>query len=269
MLFFKFVKSSTTGIVTRFGRHNRVWQPGLKFFIPFVERYDLVCNRTKVIDLSVTVKTKDNAFVKMAVAVQKVVLPEDSVKAYWMAADTNHQTVVNVENAIRSSASNMTMDCLFESQDYIANSVLTQVAKEMKTFGITVQNTFVNNIEPSASVTDAMNQINASERLKIAAKNEADAQYYKQVRQAEADRERKRLQGEGISLQRTAIIQGYNDALCQLADKTGLTAQEVCQFVRQVQHLDVLEGIGRSDNTKTLFMNVNNPQLDTYLAGNE
>ena len=77
---------------------------------------------------------------------------------------------------------------------------------KMMAYGFTIENTLVTSIDPDKDVKKAMNKIIATEKEKIARKNAADAYYIEQVRTAEADRDRKRLQGEGTSLQRRDII---------------------------------------------------------------
>ena len=100
-----------------------------------------------------------------------------------------------------------------------------------------------------------MNAIYANKRMKAAAKEEADANYIKKVRDAEADKDRKRLQGEGISEQRLAILKGYEQGVDDMAKKLGLTPTDIVDFVMKTQHLDTLEAIGRSNNAKTIFIN--------------
>jgi len=97
-------------------------------------------------------------------------------------------------------------------------------------------------------------KINATARLKEAAKNEADAFYIKAVREAEADAERKRLQGQGISDQRTAILDGYKDGIKDISSALGLSAMDILTFVQSVQHMDMVENVGKSNNVKVLFI---------------
>lgn len=76
-------------------------------------------------------------------------------------------------------------------------------------------------IDPPERVKGAMNDVYASEREREAARNKADAEYITLIRRAEADKERKRLQGEGISEQRKAILSGQKE----IADTLGVFAQ--------------------------------------------
>jgi regulator of protease activity HflC (stomatin/prohibitin superfamily) len=148
----------------------------------------------------------------------------------------------------------MTLDSLYESQGEISKSVSDQLKSKMARYGYTIVDTLVNDIVPAKKVSEAMNDINASERLKMAATNIADADYIKAVRHAESDRDRKVLQGEGISGQRIAILKGYENGIEDMSKNLGLSSKDVIDFVMKTQHLDMLEQIGSSNNTKTVFL---------------
>ena len=45
MSFFKFVPTMNTGVVQTFGKFSRLAGPGLRFFIPFVQKMSMVSNR--------------------------------------------------------------------------------------------------------------------------------------------------------------------------------------------------------------------------------
>lgn len=68
----------------------------------------------------------------------------------------------------------------------------------MSEFGYAIDNSLITDLQPEATVKDAMNRINATEREKYAADNEAEAKKIKMVRIAEAEAESKKLQGQGL-----------------------------------------------------------------------
>lgn len=252
---FKIIQQSTTGVRQTFGRFSGLVRPGLVIYVPIIQRITPVSNRLQQDTFKFEVKTKDNVFAFLNLAVQYQIKEEDTERAFFSLYKPLEQINAYIENDVRSFSSQKSIDALFESQDEICKTVSENLSKKMKDHGFTIVNTLVTSIEPNKEVKDSMNKINSSERLKVAAKNEADAHYIKEVRQAEADKERKRLQGEGISAQRQAILEGYEEGLEKMATKLGLQSREVIAFVKDIQHLDVMEGIGRSQNTKILFMN--------------
>lgn len=152
------------------------------------------------------------------------------------------------------------LDRLFEEQDEISQCMFhrqdngASVSERLKSNGFTLLHVLIRGIEPDKSVKESMNKINASLRLREAATNEAEAKYIAAVREAEADRDRKRLLGEGVSQQRLAILKGYEEGIDTMVSKFGLTPQNVVDFVLRTQHLDCLETIGKSHNCKTVFV---------------
>lgn len=254
MSFFRFVGTAHTGVKQSFGKFTELCPPGLNFNIPLVQKITVVSNMVQNKNFEIRVKTKDDVFADLHIGVQLQILPEDTEKAFFKLQDPSKQIESYIQNIVRSQAPKMTLDNLFESQNTISKSVSEHLKTRMSEFGYTIIDTLVKDIVPDKEVSTAMNKINASERLKQAAKNEADANYIREIRQAEADRDRKILQGEGISGQRLAILKGYETGVDNMAKSLGLTPRDIIDFVMKTQHLDTLESIGKSPNAKTVFM---------------
>lgn len=251
---FKFINTSTTGIRQTFGKVTNTLAPGLHFYLPIVQKITTVSNRLQQEEFRFDVKTSDNVFTNVQIDVQFVVHPADSSTAHFSMTKPREQLRSYVENVIRSVVPSMTLDKLFESQNDICHAVAAQVKPLMRQFGYTIENTLVTNIEPDKVVRASMNEINASERLKESAQNKADADYIFKVREAEGDRDRKRLQGEGTAQQRLAILEGYGTGIDELAKRWGLTSKEVVDFVLRMQQIDVMEALSKSNNAKVLIM---------------
>jgi len=250
----KFIKTATTGVCQTFGRYTGTVRPGLRLYLPGIQRITPVSNRLTQDAFAFEVKTKDNVFAKIGLAVQYKIQEEDTEKAFFSLENPREQIDAYVENVVRARVPKMNLDDLFESQDDICKSVQSELSGKMREHGFTIENTLVTEINPNAEVKDAMNKINASNRLKEAAKNEADARYIAKVRDAEADRDRKRLDGEGIAQQREAIFKGYQKGVKDMAENLGVSSMDVKDFLLKMQHLDTMNSIGRSPNTKTIFV---------------
>ncbi|HEX3035263.1 MAG TPA: SPFH domain-containing protein [Thermodesulfobacteriota bacterium] len=122
----------------------------------------------------------------------------------------------------------MKLDEVFEKKDDIAIAVNSDLRIFMDEFGHSIVKALVMDIEPDAKVKDAMNEINAAERLRIAAQEKGEAEKILKVKQAEADMESKRLEGEGISGQRKAIVKGFKEAVEDTAKALNINTDEVC-----------------------------------------
>ena len=74
------------------------------------------------------------------------------------------------------------------------------------------------------------------------------------VKNAEAEAESKRLQGEGIAKQRLAIVAGLRESVEAFKEKIeGVTAQEVLSLVLLTQYFDTLKDIGTSSGSKVIL----------------
>jgi regulator of protease activity HflC (stomatin/prohibitin superfamily) len=72
------------------------------------------------------------------------------------------------------------------------------------------QKVLITDIDPDRRVKDAMNEINASKRLKYAVAERAEGDKILQVKSAEAEAEAKYLSGVGVAKQRKAIVDVRN-----------------------------------------------------------
>jgi regulator of protease activity HflC (stomatin/prohibitin superfamily) len=271
-MIFKIIPTSMTGVVQTFGKFSYTVRPGLNLFIPFIQKITPVSNRLQQRSVHLQVKTRDNVLTNLGIDIQFKVKAEDTQLSFFSLDDPVGQMDAFVKNEVRSRVPKMKLDELFESPDEISNAINEKLAPRMLTHGFTIENTLLTTIDPDASVMKAMNQINASERLKEAAKNEAEADYIKQVRHAEADRDRKRLQGEGISQQRQEIMKGYSAGVSDMSKNFGMDHRQIVEFVLRTQHLDTIENVGKSPNTKVIFLNhtaADNPLLDTLVKHKE
>ena len=130
------------------------------------------------------------------------------------------QMVSYADNTVRKASSGFTLDDLFESHSHIGDAILEEVGPRMKKAGFTIESAQVRNIVPPKEVLDAMNDINASERRKIAAQNDGEAAKIKAVLMAEADAKEKELRGKGIALMRENITQGWVESVTEMSQKT-------------------------------------------------
>jgi regulator of protease activity HflC (stomatin/prohibitin superfamily) len=254
-MFFRFIPTATTGIRQTFGRFSGLCKPGLNVYIPFFQSITPVSNQIMNKNFQMRVKTRDNVFTDLHIGVQLQIKAEDTERAFFSLDNPDEQVDTYVQNVVRSRVPGMKLDELFESQGDIGSAVRTELDEKMGGYGYTIVDTLVNDISPDPEVMKAMNAINASERMKDAAKNEAEAGYIRKVREAEADRDRKILQGEGISGQRLAILKGLQEGVESMSVSLNMTPTEVSEFVLRIQNMDMMEMIGTSNNAKTIFMN--------------
>lgn len=245
------VKQQTNYIIERFGKYHRVGKPGLNIKIPVIDKVaKKVPLRIMQLDSTVETKTQDNVFVTIPVSVQYQV--QNVVDSYYKLADPERQIQSYVYDRVRTSLAKLDLDDAFSSKDQIALDIETTLSEAMTTYGFTIINTLVTDINPDPTVRSSMNAINAAQREREAAISLAEAEKIKIVKQAEADAEYKRLQGEGIAAQRKAIVDGLVEQYESLRDAgIGNEAQEMLLLT---QYFDTLQEVAKASNTQTLML---------------
>lgn len=171
------VEQRTTVIVQRLGKFLREAGPGLHVKIPFIDKVIGRINlRVQQLDVRIETKTEDNVFVQMVVAVQYFVLPEKVYDAFYKLDDATRQITSFVFDVVRARVPKIKLDDVFEKKDEIADIVKSELAQVMDGFGYGILKALVTDIEPDARVKESMNEINAAQRMRVAAteKGEAD-----------------------------------------------------------------------------------------------
>src|SRR3954449_4220410 len=250
------VNQQTAAIIQRFGKFVRVAEPGLNFRTPLIETIAGRINmRVQQLDVKVETKTEDNVFVHVIVAVQYHVLEDKVYDAFYRLANANMQITAFVFDVVRARVPRIKLDDLFEKKDEIADAVKNELSHVMYDFGYGIVKALVTDIDPDATVKEAMNAINAAQRMRVAATEKGEADRILKVKSAEAEAQSKALQGKGIADQRRAIVDGLRESVDEFQKSVpGSTPQDVMSLVLMTQYFDTLKEIGASSETNTILI---------------
>jgi len=172
-------------VVERFGKYRRTLPPGLSFIVPFFDRvaYKLV---TKDIVLDVDrqeVITKDNAVIHTnAVAFIKVT---DPMAAVYGVVDFALAVRNLVQTSLRSIIGGMSLDEALSSREQIKANLRNLLAPDMQDWGITLKSVEIQDIKPSESMQQAMEQQAAAERERKAMVTRAEGAKQSAILEAE------------------------------------------------------------------------------------
>ena len=253
------VRTSSAGVIERFGKFNRIVRPGLHVRIPWAERVTVVDLQVRQAQFSVETKTRDNVFVQIPVSVQYQVLDDKIFDAFYRLSSPQKQIESFVFNSILGHVPKLTLDETFEQQSGISVAVKVELDAIMSGFGFNILTALVTDIIPDVKVKNAMNDINAAQRAQVAAQARGEAEKILKVKQAEAEAESKALQGKGIAAERQAIIDGLSASIGHFQSAVaGATSEDVMALVLLTQYFDTLRDIGTRGGTNTIFL-PNNP----------
>lgn len=273
------VEQQTRAIVERFGKFHKIAGPGLNFKMPLVDSISgRVTHRVRELEITVESKTKDDVFVDVLIAVQFFVRENDeaSKAAHYKLMNPHQQISSYVFDTVRALVPEMPIDHVFSEKEKIALAVKERLQGIMEDFGYTIMQALVNDIQPDSEVKKAMNKVNASARLRDAAKNEADAQKIRVIAEAEAEARAKELQGVGIARQRLAIARGLKESVGACTE-AGISPSEATKMVLLTQHYDTVTAVGTRSRatimmvpyTPTGMTNVGDQIMQALLARDE
>src|SRR5271165_3989704 len=250
------VETGQVAIVQRLGKFARVAGPGLNWKTPLIENVvRRMSMKVQQFDVQVETKTQDNVFVQIPVSIQYKVMPEAVEAAFYKLTDPVKQIESMVYNVVLGHVPKMKLDDTFLNQADIANDLRDSLDGSMKEYGYSIVKVLISDIVPDQKVKAAMNDINAAQREREATVSRAETNKLLLVKQAEAEAESKRLQGEGIANQRKAIISGLKDSMEDFAKTVaGSTPHDVMQLVLVTQYFDTLKEIAANDHSNTILI---------------
>jgi len=261
---FFMVKQQTAAIIERFGKFQSIRHSGLQIKIPLIDRVaGRLSLKIQQLDVIVETKTLDDVFVRLKVSVQYKVIRDKVYDAFYKLDYPHDQITSYVFDVVRAEVPKMKLYDVFVKKDDIALAVKAELNDAMSDYGFDIIKTLVTDIDPDAQVKAAMNRINASEREKIAAQFEGDAQRILIVEKAKAEAESKRLQGQGIADQRREIARGLEESV-EVLNKVGINSQEASALIVVTQHYDTLQSIGEETNSNLILL-PNSPQAGSNM----
>ena len=255
-----FVKHNTCVVIERFGKFNNIKHAGLRFRIPFIDRVKKTVGfEMQNLPTTVRTKLKDNAFVAVEFVQQYWVAKDDDTVVrlvYELGANYEDRIAERVHNEARSVLNHLDLNDVYDKKDEIGHDVEIELKKWLTNYGIQLEKTLTNDVNPAANVVNSMNEKKQAEFDLQTAELTAEAEYRKTVRAAEARREGKIADGEGIAGQRNAIFNNISDTVVAMdtAFRGEVPVEAILQHVLELQRLDTQEQIAKNSETTTLFV---------------
>jgi len=215
------VRSGEVVVVERFGKFNRIARPGFACLQPWCCEFSAGAMNMRIqqLDLRCETKTEDNVFVQICVAVQFAVEKTGDMSengAYWRAFyrldDPQTQIRSYVSSVLRAEVPTMKLDVVFQEKERIAKAIKESLTASLSEYGYMVLATLVTDIDPDPRVKQAMNEINASQRLRVAA-----------MEKAEADKVRAALLHTIVALLHTIVVISSSSSPCRGRGRRGAT----------------------------------------------
>lgn len=255
----KIVWPRTAKAVLTLGKPTRVIRSGLNWIWPIIQTTQTQTLAMTNMDVSVDSITKDN--VKTRIDINVIFRVKDNdiaiTDSLFIIKAPLKAIQAMVEEQLRAKIYEFGHDEIFGKRNEIGDEVKHVLSSKLEEFGMELDSVQVKDIQLDSRVLDAMNSVVASAKNKLAIINEAEGRKQADILSAEADKEVKKLIGEGMALQREAIANWFKNSIEEIkASDTTLRGDLILDFLLASSRIETLEKIGK-DNAKVVYVNEN------------
>ncbi len=255
----RIVKQNTVKLVEFLGKFNRILRPGFNVIIPFVEWTRDQDLYKKNFQVFVDGLTGDNVSVGIGLNVVYFVKKDDESIFQSIYEIDNPEKLIRatIDEQVRAMISTFTHKEIYTKRQEMGDAIEEALRIKLHQFGYTLDSIQVQDIQLDKLVLKALNRIVETEKMKEAALNEAEAARITMVKEAEADKESKKLLGEGMAEQRMAISQGFKASIDEIrSSDASLTGSDILKFLLDSARIETLEKVGKN-NAKVIYLNEN------------
>ena len=228
------VNQGYIGVITMFGKYQRVVRPGLRMKLPILEQvYKKISIQNRSVELEFQAVTQDqaNVYFKSMLLYSVQNEHEETIKkvAFKFIADRDlmQALIRTIEGNIRSFVATKKQAEVLGLRREIVEYVKVEVDHSLEEWGYHLQDLQINDITFDKVILDSMSKVVASNNLKAAAENEGQALLITKTKSAEADgnatkiaaeaeKEAARLRGQGVALFRQEVAKGMSEAAEQM-----------------------------------------------------
>ena len=228
------IQQGYIGIITMFGKYQRIVLPGLRLKLPILESvYKKISYQNRSVELEFQAITGDqaNVYFKSMLLYSVQNQDEETLKkvAFKFVSDKDMMQALirTIEGSIRTYVASRKQAEVLGLRKEIVEYVKDQVDHTLENWGYHLQDLQINDITFDKVILESMSKVVASNNLKAAAENEGQALLITKTKaaeaegnsikiSAEAEKEAARLRGQGVALFRQEVAKGMTEAAEQM-----------------------------------------------------
>jgi len=243
----KIVPQGEEWVVERLGKLKKVIKPGLNIIIPFIDSIrDKITTRDIILDVAKQeVITKDNAvIIANAVAFMKIT---DPVKALYGVEDFKLAIRHLIMTTLRSIIGEMKLDEALSNREMIKTKLRDQIVDNVADWGITVKTVELQDIIPSPTMKQAMEQQAAAERERRAIETIAEGRKNAMILDADGKLESARRE----ALAQIRLAEASAEAINNIT--SSIKGEPVgAMFLLGDRYISTLRELSKSENSKLI-----------------
>jgi len=232
-------------IVERLGRFHKILKPGLNLIVPFIDRIrSKMTTRDIILDvIQQEVITRDNAvIIANAVAFIKIT---DPAKALYGVENFRLAIQNLIMTTLRSIIGEMKLDEALSNREVIKAKLKEQIVDDVADWGITVKTVEIQDITPSASMQQAMEQQAAAERERRAIETLAEGRKNATILEADGKLEAAKREAEA----QVRLAEASSTAIREIS--ASIEGQPLgAMFLLGDRYIEALKKLSESENSK-------------------
>jgi len=241
----KIVSQGEEWIVERLGKFRTTLKPGLNIIVPYIDTVRTkISTRDIILDIpQQEVITKDNAVILTnAIAFARVTKPQDAI---YGVEDFKLAIQNLIMTTLRSIIGEMKLDEALSNRDIIKARLKDQIVDDAADWGVTVKSVEIQDITPSQSMQQAMEQQAAAERERRAVETRAEGEKNAMILEAQGKLEAAKKEAEAQVALSEASAQAIINVSGAIQDKELPT-----MFLLGDRYINTLEKMSQSPNSK-------------------
>lgn len=258
----KIVPQGSKFVIQRLGKFSRTLGPGLKFIIPYMDQVAYkVTTKDIVMDIpSQEVITKDNAvIIANAVSYINIVSPE---KAVYGVEDYTIAIQNLVQTSLRSIVGEMGLDDALSSRDQIKAKLKAAISDDISDWGITLKTVEIQDITPSETMQQAMEEQAAAERGRRATVTRADGEKSAAILEAEG-----RLEASKRDAEAQVVLAKASQVAIDRVTEAIKDNELPVMYILGEKYVDAMREVAVSNNAKTIVLPADVPAAVRGMMG--
>jgi len=245
----RLVPQGSKWVVQRLGKFHKSLSPGLNLIIPYIDDVSFkATTKDIVLDIpSQEVITLDNVvIIANAVAYINIISPE---RAVYGVEDYELAIRTLVQTSLRSIVGEMALDDALSSRDQIKAKLKDSISEDIADWGITLKTVEIQDINPSGTMQQAMEEQAAAERQRRATVTRADGEKTAAILEADGRLEASRRDAEA----QVVLAEATKEALTKVND--AIQDKELpAMYLLGEQYIDAMKNLSDSQNAKLVVL---------------
>jgi len=244
---------------TRFGKYQKLLDPGVNFVTPFVSKTYTFDMRTETLDVPrQEAITRDNSPVTADAVVYIKVM--DAKKAF-LEVDDYKKAVSNLaQTTLRAVIGDMELDDTLNKRQEINARIRKELDEPTDEWGVRVESVEVREVNPSKDVQQAMEQQTSAERRRRAMILEAQGERRSAIEEAQGEKQSNIIRAQGEK--QSQILEAQGDAISTVL--RAKSAESMGERAIIDKGLESLENIGQSESTTFILPQELSSMLGRY-----